>query len=320
LSGGAGDDVINGGADHDSLNGDAGNDTLDGGAGNDTSWGGVGNNTFRFGRGDGIDWIGSSPNDTTAGKLNTLAFKTGVAPTDLVLRQITSNVGGAASGLEISIAGTTDKVQLEGFMVGGSTASGYNPVQRFTFANGTVWNLAAIQAALFAGNVGADTLTGTLANDTIGGGAGNDTLSGGAGDDVINGGADNDQLNGDAGNDTLDGGAGNDTSWGGVGNNTFRFGRGDGIDWIGSSPNDTTAGKLNTLAFKTGVAPTDLVLRQITSNVGGAASGLEISIAGTTDKVQLEGFMVGGSTASGYNPVQRFTFANGTVWNLAAIL
>jgi hypothetical protein len=30
--------------------------------------------------------------------------------------------------------------------------------------------------------------------------------------------------------------------------------------------------------------------------------------------------MVGGSTASGYNPVQRFTFANGTVWNLAAIL
>jgi hypothetical protein len=30
--------------------------------------------------------------------------------------------------------------------------------------------------------------------------------------------------------------------------------------------------------------------------------------------------MVGGSTASGYNPVQRFTFANGTVWNLATIV
>ncbi|MGA3679554.1 hypothetical protein ACPCX5_05685, partial [Pseudomonas graminis] len=51
LTGYGGDDVLTGGT---------GNDVIDGGAGNDTLYGGLGADTFRFGRGYGIDLVGSS--------------------------------------------------------------------------------------------------------------------------------------------------------------------------------------------------------------------------------------------------------------------
>ncbi|MEW6036671.1 MAG: hypothetical protein AB1648_00180 [Pseudomonadota bacterium] len=89
------------------------------------------------------------------------------------------------------------------------------------------------QAALLSTlrfTVGSGNLSGTGKKDILFGQGGNDVLSGGAGKDI------------------LDGGAGDDTL----------YGRGDGQDVI-RSYSDSTAGKLNTLAFKAGITAADIV-------------------------------------------------------------
>ncbi|MCW8237282.1 calcium-binding protein, partial [Verminephrobacter eiseniae] len=172
---------------------------------------------------------------------------------EIVLRQVYDNYWGGNGALEVSIAGTTDKIVINGFFYSNDPANGYNPVQQFRFADGTTWEMAAIMARFSGGTEGADTISGTTGNDTIRGGAGNDTLSGLGGNDVLGGDEGNDTLSGGDGADTLDGGAGSDTLNGGYGNNIYQFGKGDGQDLISGNTNDTTAGKLNTLQFKEGV-------------------------------------------------------------------
>ena len=80
---------------------------------------------------------------------------------------------------------------------------------------------------------------------------------------------------------------------------------------------DTTAGKLSTLQFKSGVLPSEVVAKRLYDS---GYESLELSIAGTTDKVTISGFFVFSNAASEYNPVQQFRFADGTTWNLATIL
>ncbi|KIH80546.1 Hemolysin-type calcium binding protein [Pseudomonas batumici] len=125
---------------------------LDGGAGNDTLSGGTGNNTYLFGRGDGQDLVTISY-DTTVNKLNTLQFKAGVAPSDVVLRQVYDSQTGVSNGaLELSIAGTTDKITISGFFYQGNSSNPYNPVQQVQFADGTVWNLSNVVNIALAGD------------------------------------------------------------------------------------------------------------------------------------------------------------------------
>ncbi len=103
--------------------------------------GGAGNNSYLFGRGDGQDVIRSS--DGTAGKLNVLRFKDGVTAAEVVARQTYDSYWGV-NGLELSIAGTADKVFVGGFFYGDNPAStAYNPLQQVGFADGTSWDLAA---------------------------------------------------------------------------------------------------------------------------------------------------------------------------------
>ena len=324
LDGGAGDDQMAGGADddwllgragNDQLNGENGADALDGGAGNDTLDGGRGNNAYLFGKGDGQDIV-NGVHDTTAGKLSTLQFKSGVLPSEVVAKRLYDS---GYESLELSIAGTTDKITLRYFFSGNDPANAYNPVQQVKFADGTLWNTATILSKLFAGTAAADNITGTNAADVINGQAGADTIYGGDGNDTINGGADADALYGENGADALDGGAGNDTLDGGRGNNAYLFGKGDGQDIV-NGVHDTTAGKLSTLQFKSGVLPSEVVLRQVSDGWFSGNAGLEVSIAGTTDKVTISGFFVNSNAASEYNPVQQFRFADGTTWNLATIL
>ncbi len=173
-----------------------------------------------------------------------------------------------------------------------------------------IWLGGAANESVNAGG-GADVLDGATGNDTLNGGAGDDWLMGREGDDT---------LFGDSGDDSLDGGFGNDALHGGLGNNTYRFGRGDGFDRIDGRWNETTAGKLNTLEFKTGVAPSNIVLRQVHDGYWSSNWGLEVSIAGTTDRVLIESFFAYDNPANSFNPVQRFTFSNGEVLDTAAIM
>ena len=145
---------------------------------------------------------------------------------------------------------------------------------------------------LIIGDWAGNTLSGGLGDDVIDGwgGVGNDTLNGGDGHDWLFCRGGDDTLNGEAGNDTLDGGAGNDFLDGGTGNNTYAFGRGDGSDSIRGWLSDASAGKLNTLQFKAGVAPADLVLRQVWSSYWAGNAALEVAIVGTPDKIVIDSF------------------------------
>lgn len=191
---------------------------------------------YLFGRGDGQDLIQSHINDRAAGKLNILQFKEGVQPSDLVLKRIGSNYGPYTS-LEVSIAGTADKITIEAFYYLDSPHTGYNPVQRFQFADGTSWDLAAITGKTLISSNADDLLVGTTASEVISGGLGNDSIAARDGDDRLEGGAGNDTLNGQEGNDVLDGGEGNDVLSGGNGNDTYIFAAGYGQDVINNMSN-----------------------------------------------------------------------------------
>jgi Ca2+-binding RTX toxin-like protein len=312
LYGRGGDDRLNGGADADALFGEGGNDTLDGGAGNDTLDGGLGNNVYLFGKGDGQDLL-LSTEDATVGRLNTLQFKSGVLPSEIVARRVYES---GMESLELSIVGTADKITVRNFFYNDNPGNSLNPLQQLKFADGTVWNTAAIVARLFAGTAGVDTIAGTMGADVINGQAGADTLYGRGGNDRLNGGAGADALLGEGGNDTLDGGAGNDTLDGGLGNNTYLFGKGDGQDLL-LNVYDPAVGKLNTLQFKAGVLPSEIVVRRVFES---GAESLELSIAGTTDKITALHFFYSDNPANSVNPLQQVKFADGTVWNTAAIL
>ena len=332
LWGDDGNDTLLGGAGNDQLSGGAGSDSLDGGRGNDILYGNTGNNVYLFGKGDGQDQI--SVGDATVGRLNTLRFKAGVLPSEILFRQAADGNWGGYHGLELSIAGTTDKITINGFFVNDDPAASYNPVQQVEFADGTIWDIATLKAMLYAGTsgddtlrgtIGADTLTGGLGNDVLGGASGNDTLDGGDGVDTLNGddgsdtllgGAGDDTLNGGIGDDTLDGGGGNDSLSGGAGNNLYLFGKGDGQDRLVSS--DGTAGKLNVLQFKAGVATSEIVARRVDDGYWGSGA-LELSIAGTTDKITVSSFFLWDELGGDYSPLQEVRFADGTIWNIDAI-
>ncbi|NML27864.1 calcium-binding protein [Zoogloea dura] len=159
------------------LIGNANNNTLDGMGGNDTLCGGAGNNTYLFGKGDGNDLI-TAFDDATAGKLNTLLFKSGVTTDDVSL-------GRSDGDLVITLRGTNDSVTVQDFFKEDSSANSRNPVQQIQFSGGPTWDLSTIKNMAFLGSVGPDSLSGSTAADTLYGQAGADQLHGLGGDDQL---------------------------------------------------------------------------------------------------------------------------------------
>jgi Ca2+-binding RTX toxin-like protein len=324
-----GNDSLNGGDGGDTLFGGVGNDTLEGGAGNDlligggetggvwngtNNYGGQGNDTYRFGRGDGQDTLWDV--DSTTGNIDTIALKEGIAPSDVRISRLATG----SVHMLLSIAGSTDTLTVGNFFVG----DGGSSIEQISFADGTVWDLAAIKARALVGGPGADDIIGYASSDQISGGDGNDRVWARAGNDSVVGGAGNDQLMGEGGNDTLEGGTGNDLliggdetsgAWNGTnyysgqGNDTYRFGRGDGQDTIWDV--DSTAGNIDTIALKEGIAPSDVrISRMATGSVH-----LLLSIAGSTDTLAVGNFFVG----DGGSSIEQISFADGTIWDLATI-
>ncbi|WP_445324192.1 calcium-binding protein [Paenibacillus sp. FSL R7-0297] len=332
LSGYETNDTLRGDGGDDRLYGSAGDDVLDGGAGSDTLYGGDssdtsytranGNDTYLFGRGFGQDTIVDY--DGTAGNTDVIRFAAEVKPDDITVRR-------SGSSLELLINSTNDKLTVANYF----EPSGKYIVESVQFADGTVWNEAAVRAAArnVTGSEASESLTGYEDNDILLGYGGDDTLSGGAGDDVLDGGNGNDTLYGNAGNDrllggqgvdmlqgglgddVLDGGAGNDTLYGGDnsdsatrfnGNDTYLFGRGSGQDTI--IDYDGTEGNADVIRFAADVKPGDVTVRR-------SGSSLELLINGTSDKLTVASFF----DASGRYVVESAVFADGTVWDEAAL-
>jgi Ca2+-binding RTX toxin-like protein len=191
LSGAPGNDRLEGGGGNDALYGDGGDDTLVGGAGDDRLDGGLDNDTYVFGRGSGHDTI--HDNDWWRPATDRILFEAGVAPGD---------VTGARDGhdLVLRIAKSSDQLRLHQWFLEGF---GHTfQVQEARFANGTVWNLAALQQLVLQGTPGPDVLNGYDSADSLNGFGGNDVLYGGAGNDRLDGGAGADAMHGGVGDDT----------------------------------------------------------------------------------------------------------------------
>lgn len=139
---GNGNDLLQGGAGNDDLRGEAGNDVLEGGTGNDTLYGHSGNDTYVFNRGDGTDSIWNSDATALASRMDVLQFGAGISQYDIVAARdsagwliLTVNNGGGV----VRVADHFDSV-----------AGMLNEIR---FADGTVWDAAAISNIVSNGGV-----------------------------------------------------------------------------------------------------------------------------------------------------------------------
>jgi Ca2+-binding RTX toxin-like protein len=159
IRGTAGNDTVNGFNFDDVLFGDLGNDTLNGGNGDDA---------YVYRSGDGNDVISETVNSTG----DVLRF-TNLNAADVTLRSDGTN-------LFVKVNATGEEIRVANHF-----ATANRGIEKIAFADGTSWNLAAINDnAPIRGTDNADTLTGSSGSDILIGGLGNDTLQGGYGSDV----------------------------------------------------------------------------------------------------------------------------------------
>lgn len=111
------------------------------------------------------------------------------------------------------------------------------------------------------------------------GGAGDDIIKDDRGDSFLYGGAGDDIIGGSYGNDMLDGGIGNDTLKGGKGNDSYHFSTGFGQDLIQN--NESYASSATDSIHFEDTDYQDLWF-------GREGNNLEISVAGTDDKVTVQ--------------------------------
>jgi hypothetical protein len=282
------DNVLTGNSGVNTLTGDAGNDVLDGKAGADTMKGGAGNDTYYV--------------DNASDVVTELVSE----GTDTVISSISYTLGANVENLRINATGalnatgnTADNILYAGAGNNVLNGLGGTDTASYLYASAAVTVSLASASAQSTGGSGSDTLTNM---ENLEGSVYNDTLTGNTAANVLQGGL---------GNDTLNGAAGNDTLYGGLGNNTYLFGKGDGSDTI-QAMLDATVGKLNVLRFKAGVAASEV-------RVTRSGDSLVLGIAGTTDVVTVVNFFYTNTPTNSNNPVQEVRFADGTVWDLAAI-
>ena len=292
LIGNTGNNNLFGLVGNDILDGLAGNDTLDGGTGNDTLRGGQGDDTYVLDSatdivvelsGEGNDLVNASATYTLSSEVErlTLTGTTAINGTgNAVANTLTGNSGvntltglggndvlNGGAGADILKGGTGDDsyvVDNTGDVVTELAGEGNDLV-----SSSVTYTLASEVEAL--------TLTGSSAINATGNAAAN-TLTGNSGNNV---------LTGLAGADVLEGKVGTDTLTGGTGNDTYVMARTFGADTV--IENDATAANLDIARFVTGVAYDQLWFKRPASS-----NNLEISIIGTTDKLVIKDWYLGG--------------------------
>ncbi|WP_263013271.1 calcium-binding protein [Mesorhizobium sp. AR02] len=196
------------------LSTDVADDTFFGGLGDDQIisafyQGNTGSDRFIYNLGDGNDLINDA--SRSLAEIDTLVLG-GINPDDVRL----STDG---YSLYIDILPSGQRITDQAAFWSRSTGMG---LDRFEFADGTVWNREDIRfwaqegSVFFAGSTGNETLIGSYLDQRLEGGGGNDFIDGKGGADLIFGDTGNDTLSlsiaepGDV--DALDGGAGTDTA------------------------------------------------------------------------------------------------------------
>lgn len=319
LDGGMGNDVLTGGEGRDDLFGGDGDDILDAGAGAAHINGGGGNNMILFGRSSGEYWV----MPPMQGALNTIVLAADVRPDDVKLLNY-----GNDWELTIVIKNTMAMIKLP--LMSDWQNGSNEPTESYTqlkFADGTVWDNAALLRMRYTGQEGADFINGTEGNnwmdgrggddhlhgmggnDSLRGGAGNDFLVGGQGNDVLLGQAGDDHVLGDDGDDFLNGGAGADRMMGGEGTNIYQIDANGGLDTVDA----WTWGTANTvLQFGAGIDPENILVR-----LDRYSGELVVVINEGMDQVTV----LGQAGTNGLpDTLSEMRFANGVTWTADDIL
>ncbi|GAB6069162.1 hypothetical protein JCM30760_02590 [Thiomicrorhabdus hydrogeniphila] len=305
-------EVIEAGVGNDVVNAYNGSDRLVGQAGNDTLNGGEGNDTYVFQRGDGQDIIIDSQG------VDALVLNGGITQEEVLFEQVDNDLVIALAEDGKSFTELSDKVTL---------------TEWFTGIDGRVEYLAldgqdiiSIADLIIEPTEQDDSLEYGDENNNIDALAGNDTIYIGGGDDVLAGNDGDDQLYAGSGDDVVSGDAGTDTLYGAEGNDTYLFGRGDGQDTvIEDNFNDWgTTGK-DTLKFKEGVSSADIILVQQGEDLIVGLSEEGKTFEQLADKITLKKWSTYDQENSrdysrAYYTVEQFSFADGTVWNMADII
>ena len=161
---GRGDDVVEGFVGRENV--------LDGRGGDDTLIGADRSDTYAFGVGYGNDVIEEYRDAASAdGHIDQIVFGELVTTETLTIRRVDDD-------LIFGIEGTLDTLRVLGGL-GGSR------VERYAFADGTVWTFADVARRMLEGTDGSDRLIGfDDVDDTLDGGLGSDDMRGGGGDDT----------------------------------------------------------------------------------------------------------------------------------------
>lgn len=332
ITGVAGPEMIQGGGGDDTLYGFGGNDILDGNTGRDALYGGDGADTYLFDRGYGVDTVDNYDSDALGTSPDTVLLGSHIAVSDVSLIR-------DGDDLCIRVDGTEDSLSVDRYFV----ADGMSPngLEFIRFADGTVWDMAAVKVKvlistaaggslvgyasndIISGGTGRDTIDGAAGDDVLSGGIGTDELSGGAGRDILSGESGNDRLNGDdgddmltggvgddrlsggAGGDTLDGGSGADELDGGLGADIYLFGIGSGHDRIWGSYDSNVNPDL--LSLGAGITGAGVVLSRL-------GHRLLIEISGTDDVLQVDSYF--GDEGYTVDPLPlTIKFSDGTIWD-----
>ncbi|MEP7008151.1 MAG: calcium-binding protein, partial [Sphingomonas bacterium] len=166
-------------------------------------------------------------------------------------------------------------------------------IEQIAFADGTVWDRAAILSHLTTSTDGVDVVTGTTGADYLRGLGGNDSLDGLAGDDELRGDSGDDDLTGGAGNDALIGGTGTDVAHFAGAQADYQLSTANGVVSItdtaptvdGDDGTDTLSG-IETLAF--GDGSTMSIVSPIVLDLDGNGPSFT-SIAASTASIDLSG-------------------------------
>jgi Ca2+-binding RTX toxin-like protein len=260
------------------IAGNRGRNVLNGLAGNDTLAGGLGNDIYRFDLDFGHDVI--AEDDATAGNLDRIQFGAGIAASDIALGRLDDDL----------IVHTPD--HQHSIQVMDWFAAGAHQVERIEFANGTFWDVAAIESnamqsvdmpGLLRGDSQASVLLGQIGNTLLEGNAGSDTLTDEDGNNLFSGGVGDDVATGGAGNDIFAGGSGNDTLITGSGRNVIAYNAGGGVDTVYAD-----AGAENTLSLGGGLQYADLSLSRDNNDL--------LLNTGADDKIILKYWYAGNSS------------------------
>lgn len=275
----------------DWLYGGDGKDILSGGTGDDYMSGGYGNDTYLFNRGDGQDTIfrnlyswdsWDKPKDTSQ---DTLRFGEGIQPGEVrFLRD--------GDSLIIRIGNGEDCITVEEYF-----SDTYALISRIEFADGTVLDAMAINAATRVVHDTVQTLTAMEDGSIVEAGDNDDSLRGLSGDD---------ELYGKSGNDWLAGGAGNDFLAGGEGSDTYVFNAGDGQDVI-DDQGFTDRRDTNVLYFGEGLRAENAVVQR-------NGDDLCVRFRNSDDSITVSNYFI-----TSIPTLERFIFADGSEWDPATI-